>query len=114
MAKLDQLTSSISTQVVISAIREITNDTSFASFVGVVSAEVGGVQKIYRQKIDVQLTYNRPNHAIINILWEDCGYKNYKSMGLYGMMTTEWNEVVSTSARSFKILGGTFEIEVCY
>ncbi len=58
--------------------------------------------------------YNRPNFATIDIHWEDWGYKNYKDMGLYGRMNTEWNRVKSTSARSFEVLGGSYRIEVCY
>ncbi|EMJ4071449.1 hypothetical protein ISH43_09770 [Pseudomonas aeruginosa] len=114
MPKLDLLTSSNSTSVVFSALRQLTGDTSYASFAGVVSAKVNGVLKIDKEEITVQLTNSRPNFAIIDIHWEDCGYKNYKEMGLFGRMTTEWNDVKSTSARSFSVFSDSYEIEICY
>jgi hypothetical protein len=114
MPKLDLMTSTESTGVIFSVLRTLTGDTNYANFTGVVSAKVNGKLKIDKEEITVQLTNSRPNFAIIDVHWEDFGYKNYKEMGLYGRMTTEWNEVKSTSARSFKVFGETYEIEICY
>lgn len=114
MPKLDLMTSTNSTGVIFSALRTLTGDTDFANFTGVVSAKVNGKLKIDKEEITVQLTNSRPNFAIIDVHWEDFGYKNYKEMGLFGRMTTEWNEVKSTSARSFKVFSDTYEIEICY
>ncbi|QCY14989.1 MULTISPECIES: hypothetical protein [Pseudomonas] len=114
MPKLDLLTSSNSTSVVLSAIRDLTDDTDTATFNGVVSAKINGSLKIDREEITVQLINSRPNYAIIDIHWEDCGYKNYKDMGLYGRMTTQWNEVKKSSATSFTLYGETYEIVVNY
>ena len=114
MPKLDLITSSDSTNVIFAALRTLTGDTDYASFTGIVSAKVNDVLKINKEEITVHLTNSRPNFAIIDIIWEDCGYKNYKEMGLFGRMTTQWNEVKSTSAKSFKIYSESYEIEVCY
>ncbi|WP_163003096.1 hypothetical protein [Pseudomonas viridiflava] len=114
MPKLDLMTSSESTGIIFSALRTLTDDTSYASFTGVVSAKVNEKLKIDREEITVQLTNSRPNFAFIDVHWEDCGYKNYKEMGLFGRMSTEWNEVKSTSDRSFKVFSDTYEIEIHY
>lgn len=114
MPKLDLMTSSKSTQIIFSALKTLTGDTTFANFTGVVSAKINGKLKIDKEEITIQLTNNRPNFAFIDVHWEDCGYKNYKEMGLYGRMSTEWNEVKSTSDRSFKVFSDTYEIEIHY
>lgn len=114
MPKLDLMTSSKSTQIIFTALKNLTGDTTFASFTGIVSAKVNGKLKIDKEEITVQLTNHRPNFAFIDVHWEDCGYKNYKEMGLYGRMSTEWNEVKSTSDRSFKVLSDAYEIEIHY
>ncbi|MBI6949456.1 hypothetical protein [Pseudomonas koreensis] len=114
MPKLDLLKSSESTSVIISAIREITGDTNHAYFTGTVSAKINGRSRITSEKITVHLTNSRPNFATIDIMWEDCGYKNYREMGLYGRMTTQWYEASSISDRSISLFNESIEIEIYY
>ncbi|KPX55137.1 hypothetical protein ALO67_200027 [Pseudomonas amygdali pv. hibisci] len=73
-----------------------------------VSAKVNKKLKIDKEEITVQLTNSPPNFALIDVHWEDCVYKNHKEMGLFGRMSTEWNEVKSTSERSFKVLSDNY------
>jgi len=114
MPMLDQLKSSRSTAVIFSALRALTGDTSNATFTGVVSAEVDGEEIIVEENISVQLTNSRPNFATVHIHWEEHGYEDYRKLGLFGSMDTRWNEVKATSARSFRIYGENYEVEVCY
>ena len=114
MPRLDLMTSAESTGIIFSALRALTGDTDYASFLGVVSAKVNGILKVDKEKIMVNLINSRPNFAIIDVHWEDFGYKNYKKMGLFGRMNTQWNEVRSTSERSFIVLGDNYEVEIWY
>lgn len=111
---LDLKESSESTQVIFSVLRELTGDTNYASFIGVITAKVNGKIKIDEDEIKVLLINNRPNFAIIDVLWEEYSYKNYKQMGLYGRMTTEWQEVKKTGPKVFTIYSDTYEIAVNY
>jgi hypothetical protein len=106
--------SSESTQVILSVIRELTGDTSYASFIGIITAKVRGKIEINEHEIKVLLTNNRPNYASIDILWEEHGYINYKQIGLYGRMTTEWQKVKITGPKIFTIYNDTYEIAVNY
>lgn len=104
------LKSSESTAVVLDVIRELTGDTTYATFKAIVSATIKGKLKID----DVNLTNSRPNYALIDIMWEDCGYKNYQNMGLFGRMSTQWQEVKKVGTRTFRIFDDSYQIDVTY
>jgi len=107
-------TSSESTYLIFDVIRKITGNTDCASFTGTVSATVNGILKIDQEKIPILLTNSRPNCVLIDIMWEDGGYKNYKDMGLFGRMSTQWQQVKKSGTRAFTILSDTYVIEVAY
>lgn len=111
---LDLLTSSNSTQVIYKVIRELTGDIDYVDFEATISATINGEIKIENEIIKVLLTNSRPNYALIDIMWEDYGYKNYKDMGLFGHMSTQWQEVKMTGNNAFTIYSDTYEIEIKY
>lgn len=111
---LHPLKSSRSTAVVLGVIRELTGDTTYTAFVGTISATINGELKIDAERIDVQLTNSRPNYALIDIMWEDCGYKNYQDMGLFGRMSTRYQEAEKVGPRTFSVLGTSYQIDVTY
>ncbi len=55
---LDLMTSSESTQVIYTVLRELTGDTNYVSFLGSVTAKVNGKSKIDEEDIRVSLTYS--------------------------------------------------------
>jgi hypothetical protein len=81
---------------------------------GVVSAKIKGSLKIDSEPIKVQLTNSRPNYALIDVMWEDCGYKNYKDMGLFGRMSTQWQEVEMIAPRAFRVVSDDYQLEIKY
>ncbi len=38
------------------------------------------------------------NYSIVNIYWEESGYKHYRKLGLYGQMRTDYQLVTSQGA----------------
>ncbi|MCI1027049.1 hypothetical protein [Pantoea dispersa] len=106
--------SSESTQVIYKVIKSITNDTNFASFIGVVTATVNDEVIIDHEKIQIHLTNSRPNYALIDIFWEDSGYGDYKSLGLFGRMSTQYQRVEENKKRTFTIYNDLYSIEVEY
>lgn len=111
---LDLIKSSESTAVVIGVIKELDDNTSYAKFNGVITATVKGKRVIDKEEIPVLLIYNAPNYAFIDILWEDGGYKNYKSMGLYGRMSTQYQEVKKSGIRFFTLKNKDYTIDIMY
>lgn len=107
-------TSAKSTAVIIDVIRELSGDTSFITFNATISVTINGAQKIDNEIIRVLLTNSRPNYALVDVIWEDFGYKNYRDMGLFGRMTTQWQEVKKVAARTFRVFGDTYQIDVTY
>ena len=111
---LDLKSSSDSTHAILDIIEELTGDRSYARFRGIVSAKIGGSKRIDREEIEIHLTYSLPNYAIIDIMWEESGYKAYKNLGLYGRMTTQYQKVRKGKSRSFKVISNEYEIKVQY
>ena len=54
-----------------------------------ISAEVEGKMVIDSEIVRCQFVMHH-NNAEVHIMWEDYGYKAYKSFGLYGSMNTDW------------------------
>lgn len=101
-----------STKIIIDMIRELSGDTNFVMFDATVSASINGKQKIDKEIIRVHLTNSRPNYASIDIMWEDYGYKNYRDMGLYGHMTTQYQEVIKINQTKLRIIDKNYQIEI--
>jgi uncharacterized lipoprotein len=79
-----------------------------------VTAIVKGRKVITDETIKVQFSidFNR-NIATIFIFWEDYGYKRYKSMGLYGMMDTQWQGVEKIDDKTIVVSSeGEYEIDI--
>lgn len=106
--------SATGTALILEIIRELTDDTNYVAFQGIISAEINGDLKIDGEKIEVHLTNSRPNYALIDVIWEDYGYKNYKDMGLFGRMSTQWQEVQMVEPRAFKVISDTYQLIVQY
>ncbi len=106
--------SSESTAVILKVIRELTDDTTYAVFEGSVSATINGQLKINAEPLKVHLTNSRPNYALIDVMWEDSGYENYRDMGLYGRMSTQWQEVRMVAPRTFRVSGDTYQLDIQY
>jgi hypothetical protein len=111
---LHPLKSSKSTAVILDVIRELTGDTNYASFEGTVSATIDGKPKIDGERINVQLTNSRPNYALIDVMWEDYGYDNYRDLGLFGRMSTQWQEAEKVAARTFRVVGDNYCLDIEY
>ncbi|WP_219953064.1 hypothetical protein [Dickeya zeae] len=111
---LDSKKSALSTSVIINVIKEITGDTNYTDFIGIITATVNGKLKINQEKIQVYLTNSRPNYALIDIIWEEGGYRNYKDLGLFGRMSTQWQCVIKSKDRTFSIISETYKIDVEY
>jgi len=94
-------------------VKELSNDRNAGSYRGnfTVTAKVGGKNKIDRDQIDCQLVIQHDS-IDINIFWEDCGYKNYRDMGLYGKASSKYQEITELSESSFRILdkNGAYEL----
>lgn len=103
-----------STALILEIIRELTDDTNYVAFKGIVSATINGDLKIDSEQIEVHLTNSRPNYALIDVIWEEHGYKNYKDMGLFGRMSTQWQEVQRVEPRTFKVISDTYHLVIQY
>lgn len=106
--------SSESTQVIYKVMKFLTKDTNFANFTGVITATVNNEVIIDREEIQVHLTNNRPNYASIDIFWEESGHSNYKSLGLFGRMSTQYQLVKENKKRTFTIYSNLYLIDVEY
>ena len=41
--------------------------------------------------------------ARVSVFWEDYGYKNYKKLGLFGQMSTQWQPIKEYDNNSFTV-----------
>lgn len=96
------------------AIRHTAGDNQRAAmFLGVVTATVGGTTVISGDIIRVNLVVHH-DRADVGIYWEEHGYKNYKSMGLFGLMNSNYQRFVDTGNNTFEIVGDTYKISINY
>lgn len=106
--------SSDSTHVTINVIRDITSNTTYAKFEGIVTVEMNGVTIIDEETIEITLTYDGSNYTSIGIFWEDYDYKDYKEKGLHGLMSTQYQEVKQTGYRDFTIFNNNYTVKIGY
>ena len=94
---LKLIDSSNSTHVVIEAIKKICNEylqpVFYANTEAIITVKNGETIIIDSEKIRINLIFDGTNYANVNIYWEDFGYENYKSLGLFGQMSTKWQMV---------------------
>jgi len=102
------------TAVILDVIREMSGGTTYTAFDAIITATINGIQKINNETIRVHLTNSRPNYALIDIMWEDYGYKNYLDMGLFGRMSTQWQEVTKIASRKFRVFSDKYQVDITY
>ena len=111
---LDNNKSTDSTHVTINVIRDITKDTTYAKFEGIVSVTMKGEKIIDEEAIEITLTYDGSNYTSIGIFWEDYGHKDFREKGLHGQLSTQYQEVKKTGYKSFTIYNENYNIEIAY
>jgi len=113
---LDLVTAGKGTQAVKEAIWEINGHrkSNYAEVIADISASVRGIKVIENEKIGVCLEFDGTNYSIIGILWDDYGHADYKEMGLYGEMKTQFNIVKKKADRTLIVQDQFYEIEIKY
>jgi len=113
---LDMKSSIASTDAVRDAIWILTGDRSerYVEARATITATVNNRQVITGEAFNISLSFDGTNYAAINIFWEESGFKNYKDLGLYGTMSTQYQRVASSGARSFIVKNGNYSVEVEY
>lgn len=111
---LSPIKSSESTSKIIDAIRELTDDTVYANFDGIITVSMNGKNIIEDETLRVVLQYDGTNYGSISIFWEDYGYKNYKSMGLHGIMSTQFQEVQKINNRNILVINDNYNVSITY
>lgn len=101
------------THYLIELIKRLSDDRNANSYRGnfTVTAVVGKNVKVDRDIIDCFLVIQHDSVDIC-IYWEDCGYKSYKDMGLYGKANSKYQEIKKLNDNSLKIRdkSGAYEI----
>jgi len=85
-------------------IKNLSGNRNMKSYAGdfTVTAIVGGKEKVSQDIIRCQLDIKHDS-VDINIFWEDCGFKGFRDMGLYGRTNSKYFAVDELSSNSFKI-----------
>lgn len=89
-------------------------DTGYYCGMATVSADVDGATVIDHQDIEVAVTFDGTNYASICIFWEEHGFKNYRAIGLYGQMSTQYQDAHFVPPRGLKLLGQAYVIRFQY
>jgi len=110
---LDLMTRGESSSVLREVSRELTGEPSYVSFEGTATATVAGEVVVDNEPVPMSINHDS-NRSVLDVMWEDGGYKNYKRMGLYGRMNTDYQRVTSTESRSFHVDGGSYQLQVKY
>lgn len=83
-----------------------------ADAIVVVSAWVKGRQVIEKENIRAGFQFDGTNYATIYIYWEEYGHENYRDMGLYGSVKTQYNIVKKAGPRSLAIHDPNYQITI--
>ena len=85
-------------------IRNLSENRNMESYAGdfTVTAIVNGKEKVTEDIIKCQFNI-RHDSVDVSMFWEDCGYKGFRDMGLYGRTNSNYFTVEELSASSFKI-----------
>ena len=89
-------------------------ETGYYTGMATVSADVNGSTVVDHQDIEVAVTFDGTNYATINVFWEDHGFKSYKKLGLYGQMSTQYQEVYFVPPRGLKVSSDSYVIRFQY
>ena len=89
-------------------------DTGYYIGMATVSADVNGTTVVDHQDIEVTVTFDGTNFATINIFWEEHGFKNYNGLGLYGQMSTQYQDVEFVPPRGLKVGSDSYVIRFQY
>lgn len=81
-----------------------------AEAVANIEATVSGCQTIELASVFCKFIVPIMGGALIDIFWEDAGLPVYKSVGLYGEMNSDFQEVVALSQMGLRISGANYEI----
>lgn len=76
----------------------------------VVSAKVNDELIVDRDKIECIFTIQFDS-VEISVYWEESGYKNYRRLGLYGLMSTKWQEVKRRKNKLY-VMGSNYKIRI--
>jgi len=98
-------------------IRELSNDRNATHYKGeaTITAIVHGEEVISSDTIDCEMVI-KYDSVDINFYWEDCGYKDYKKMGLYGQASSKFQNITKLSNTSFKLSDpkGAYEFTIAW
>lgn len=92
------------TQYLAELIKELSQNRNSSNYIGnfTVSALVEGKKKVFKDTIKCQLTILHDS-VDVSIFWEDCGYKGFRDMGLYGRTNSKYFTVQQITDSSFQI-----------
>ena len=85
-------------------VKSLTGDRNSENYLGdfTVTAVVNGTEKVSSEIIECQLTIKHDS-VDISIFWEECGYKGFIDMGLYGRTNSNYFTVKELSSNAFQI-----------
>lgn len=116
--KNELVRSNASRRVLLAAIDEISGlnnrGVGFAKFQAHVTAEVRGKAVVQRTPIVVTFGVGAHRAGKIGIYWEDHGVSNYRDLGLYGEMDTNFQTVQKNGNRSIVVLGDSYRVQIDY
>lgn len=94
-------------------IKDLSDDRNATSYRGdfIITAVVNGVEKVTEDRIGCMFIKHH-DHVEIDVMWEDCGYKNYRDMGVYGLMRSQYFTIENITNSTFKLLdnNGSYEL----
>ena len=102
-----------STHYLAELIKTLSNDRNSSYYKGdfYITATVDGVGKINNDLVECELVIQYDS-VKISIYWEEYGYRNYREMGLYGVVSSKYREITQLSDKSFSVKdrGGRYEL----
>ncbi|MBF9001903.1 hypothetical protein [Vibrio nitrifigilis] len=94
-------------------IKDLSDDRNATSYRGYfyITAVVNGNTKVVADSIDCMFIKHF-DHVEVDVMWEDCGYKNYRDMGVYGLMRSQYFTIKNITDNSFQLLdsNGSYEL----
>ncbi|HCM0916304.1 TPA: hypothetical protein N2817_004515 [Vibrio parahaemolyticus] len=85
-------------------IKTLSDDRNASSYKGgfYITAQVGGKTKVSNEYIECMLVKHH-DRADVSVFWEDHGFKNYRDMGLFGLMNSNYFSINILSDTSFEL-----------
>ena len=113
---LDLRETGVGTEAIKKVIRALNDDFDKSKYV-LTEVRVRAVvndTEVLDDTIKTDFTFDGHNWGSINFYWEDSGYKNFKELGLYGQISSQWQRIKETGQRLLTVFGDTYTIEVYY